>query len=33
MNRTMYKAPKSKLKKVYFHEYSKEFLNQDGPGP
>lgn len=33
MNKTLYKMPRVKCKVVYFPEYSKEFLNQNGPGP
>lgn len=33
MNRTMYKFDRNSAKKVYFPEYSGEFLNQEGPGP
>eukprot|EP00347_Sterkiella_histriomuscorum_P012301 403369113 len=33
MNKTLYKMPRIKSKNVYFAEYQKEFLNQNGPGP
>ena len=33
MNRTMYKFERHSTKKVYFPEYAREFVNQEGPGP
>ena len=33
MNKTLYKFERHSTKKVYFPEYSREFANQEGPGP
>ena len=33
MNRTLYKSNKVQHRNVFFKEYSKEFMNQSGPGP
>ena len=32
MNRTLYKMERERSKKVYFPEYAREFINQEGPG-
>ncbi len=33
MNKTLFKVSRTQFKKIFFKEYSREFMNVDGPGP